>query len=1163
MTKAPAKPKSAATQKSTAKAKPTTKAAPKKATSKTTSVNAPTTVKMPQQSTLADAQERDKAIKERVRDVVVIAGAGSGKTTLLAKRFAELVAPENDTAEPFDARKIAAVTFTRRAAGELRNRIKTHLLELQALPSISQIRKTRVDAALLSLDEIFAGTIHSFADRLLCCCPIEAGLPPNYDIEEENNGLLEAVHDILESATSVTTVKAYFLSNLPAPNDAEITKCLEWMKLLRAVGIEKTDYEGEHFKKHGWGSLFSAWLNNRERSAPQAVKHTIDINLLNANISALIQAINTAVQNAQAPSPGGRVLAGMVPALIEALNSSDIIPKANHLSRAILRHANIPVEDFSPSTSGQSELCNLYDLLKSKNAHFSATLGMFGNHVLAQAPDAYPVVLALYEHLKARTATLDQSDLLICLRDVLKTQPAALQRVSNKLDHIFVDEFQDTDPIQAEIFSLLAQNRKGFLTVIGDPKQSIYRFRRADISEFAKFVSTLRNKGAVEARLSVNFRSRPELISVFNAAFSNYMGTFSPEFDANTGAVSYSPLSPSPKISNSPTPPLHILSLTPPTHSKGHNADTGRNIEGVLLARHIAWMLSTKCPLRIRDKHTQQDRPIVAGDIAVLAKSLNDCDALLAPLRKFGIPVFRSGGTTFTASPLLQKFIRALKAIADSRDGAAQCLLWSLPFGAVAPAYVITDSKHPEGEAAANFQNLINLLRTKRFSQPVLHTALSVLENSLALRWFGVTAGGEEDIAALRRFAIVMANAATENGWDFDQACTWAEGWIENPPRMNSPFCEGDDSVSILTIHQAKGLEFPVVVLWDGYGYGRPQLREPFLSSVNGSEWELNLGDYVFSHTGGNTSTLSQLEKTQLGNEIKRLYYVAATRARDFLVVPVPFPTNNNRVYTKIFGDLFNGTSGNVLRLCPTDERYVAPEFLPLPKEQPITFAETAKAPTTHPAYTLKPQTYAWHSVTELAHNSDHEHIVESATTGARRRSRIERKVRADLYGTIVHRAMALHLGGNLPLEKAAWVAVLEHEDELQLSQSDLEALKTKVIEFGTGAIANLQKAGLMESHVTRECEVPFTWIRAENGESEIIRGCIDLICTDGDKVTIVDFKTDLSDGQGQIKPEYRHQIELYTQIFEKRNPTLVYEIGTILVGTSVLSLTPRHLHRS
>src|SRR5437867_950905 len=171
----------------------------------------------------SDVPARTAAIAERRRNVLVDAGAGTGKTSLVVERFVDMVAPDGGPA-PVPIERLAAITFTRKAAGDLRLRIRERLLAALAQPGLATERSSRLRAALAGLDTAYVGTIHSFADRLLRLRPVEAQLSPSYEIVEDEEELVRETYDLLIHGAQNQTLAAELAGTAAAARASEATR---------------------------------------------------------------------------------------------------------------------------------------------------------------------------------------------------------------------------------------------------------------------------------------------------------------------------------------------------------------------------------------------------------------------------------------------------------------------------------------------------------------------------------------------------------------------------------------------------------------------------------------------------------------------------------------------------------------------------------------------------------------------------------------------------------------------------------------------------------------------------------------------------------------------------------------------------------------------------
>ncbi|MGH8695315.1 MAG: UvrD-helicase domain-containing protein, partial [Burkholderiales bacterium] len=211
-----------------------------------------------------DQTQRDKAIAERARNVLIDAGAGTGKTTILVDRLVEMVAPASGAPE-IPIERMAAITFTRKAAGELRLRIRERLLEELAEPALSVERDVHLRAALAGLDTAYVGTIHSFADRLLRLRPVEAQLSPSYEIAEDDETLVRETFEVLLHAVQSGTLAAELTGTGAEGRAEEVTRTLLF---ALAVGLPAESRDTGWQVLHGLDGLVRGFIGERDVPPP-------------------------------------------------------------------------------------------------------------------------------------------------------------------------------------------------------------------------------------------------------------------------------------------------------------------------------------------------------------------------------------------------------------------------------------------------------------------------------------------------------------------------------------------------------------------------------------------------------------------------------------------------------------------------------------------------------------------------------------------------------------------------------------------------------------------------------------------------------------------------------------------------------------------------------
>ncbi|MGH7393597.1 MAG: UvrD-helicase domain-containing protein, partial [Candidatus Rokuibacteriota bacterium] len=551
----------------------------------------------------------------------------------------------------------------------------------------------------------------------------------------------------------------------------------------------------------------------------------------------------------------------------------------------------------------------------------------------------FPVVVALYDKVKARRQALDQLDLLVKLRDLLADDREVRGEFQRLFDHVFVDEFQDTDPLQAEIVLFLCERepvadrwdqvvlRDGALTLVGDPKQSVYRFRRADVAMYDRVRQVVARSAHVPVTLSANFRSVPSLIQWMNDRFQHVLGS-SPDgrpFDPATGTVFHQPLAPGraaparrPDAAEGAGPAdraVHVLTARFPD-ARQHDADEHRELEGQALARYLRWLVAAS-DVRIEDPLERRARRVRYGDIAVLAVSTWRLSLLFPWLDAEGIPYASRGGTLFLSDPLNRQLLLGLRALADRDDGVAEAALLRPPFFALDPGDALRERAAAAGHVVEDdavrrvreARDLVRSLRRQRLDRAPGLTARDLLDRTAFARAVALGPNGPQRLSRLRELCLVLEQTATREGLDYDAVTARLRGWATDPVQLDPPHPVEEEAVHVLTVHQAKGLEFPVVVIWDGRGQWDTRLPdEPWRRERDGRGWTMTLEGLAWEEPAG--LGLRRTERAYLDAERRRVIYVAATRARDLLVVP---RTGDPRPGKLVCSDLLAGAEASLM----------------------------------------------------------------------------------------------------------------------------------------------------------------------------------------------------------------------------------------------------------
>ncbi|MCI0340019.1 MAG: UvrD-helicase domain-containing protein [Planctomycetales bacterium] len=1098
-----------------------------------------------------DQAARLAVVREKRRNVVVDAGAGAGKTRTLVDRVVELVAPGDGGPAPRLA-AVAGLTFTRRAAGELRLRVRETLLR-ELGSETRTARRRRLESAIGELDRATFGTIHGFADRLLRMRPVEAGLSPSYRIAEDEAPLVAEVTERLWTGAASGTLPA----ELPGSPREEVQEAEETVRHYLRSGLRAETEEGEWVDRAGLDAWVAGIVGRRDVAIASAPPPAAGPPQDDREPE---RALGGRLVGLRGRSRGANWLRNAGRALLVAAEVPEPAPRLHALTRAVLP---IPKLNKRDDFEGDEEAWAAWKSFQDgEEPEAPAALAPLRGWLGARLVRAVPVVLALYERVKERHEVVDQTDLLVKLRDLLRGNLAARRDFQALFAHILVDEFQDTDPLQAEILCFLAEQgararawrevrlAPGRITIVGDPKQAIYRFRRADVATYAEVRGMLCRQGALAARLEVNFRSRPALLRFYDAGLSGLLGPRQAgggggpgggdPFDPATGQAFYEPMVPGPAPDVGAA--VHVL----PYAGAGGAAllaGPGREVEAETAARYLRW-LRDGSGLRVRDPEAPgggadeagSDRPIRWGDVAILADKTTSLRVLFRALERFGVPYAARGATLFAGSPVVRAAILGLRAVSDPDDGVAQATLLRPPFLALDLADAVAG-----GERLADARAIVADLRKGRGSRLPSATLRRLVEGTAFGRVIALGPNGAERLAAVRELGAVADRLAHEEGLDLDGVTERLRGWIEEPEEYDAPAPLAGRAVHVTTIHQAKGLEFPVVLLWDGFADEAVRSRaEAWTVEREGREWAIRLDRFEAASEGA--AAVLEAEKALSGHERRRLYYVACTRARDLLVLPRPRKARRGGMIERILGPVLDGPRG------PSGLVRVLDEYRP---DSPPPWAATGAPVPAFPHLLPDPAGDAaaaeagpgWAAAVRSASaprsTAVGVTVLERAAAGAPAPPDEEQS--ADLvgeaderrregrhgpeFGSAVHRALEASLRG-APADLPALVA----------AAADLEGLadrRGEAVEDVRRALGEIERLGLRAPGVRLLPEYPLS-VRDEEGR--LVIGYVDLVAIAPGATWVVDWKTDapLAGEAAEAFPHYAAQVRRYAAMLRE-----------------------------
>jgi len=810
------------------------------------------------------------------RTLFVEAGAGSGKTTQLVERIANLVVREGVRLSD-----IAAITFTEAAAAELQSKVRVRF-EREARETADPDRRARCEAAIADADLAAISTLHGFASRLLGEFSIDAHLPPRVTVLDE-----------VSSQLAHEDRWARFVDRLYAdPQHHEL--------LLRAVGLDialEQRYPGQATFRDVADVLAQNWdrIDVIAATAPEPLA-PLDLTAIDAAIDAI------AALPSQCTDPDdkflGHLLVTVLPQL-EQLVEVDDPARRLHLARSLR---------IGPGNGGRNAAWN-GDVTAPK-----ATVKSFGaavDSVMSTVVDPvlkHLLVLTAREVLDAAHARRDEGglefhDLLVLGRELLRTSPGARSALHDRYRCLLLDEFQDTDPLQIDLATLIAATvapgtpgswdtlevEAGRLFFVGDPKQSIYRFRRADIELFLS--ARDRFGGADRVGLVTNFRTVEPILDwvndLFAAAMPDEVPGAQPAYERLEAVRAPSPDGDHrPVLLGGPHPDPKVL------------APALREAEAADVADVLADIRDHPDAWPVFDRDTGAWRAARLSDVTVLVPTRTSLPYLRRSLATRAVPYRLATGTLVYDTQEVRDVLSALRAVDDPTDELSLVAALRSPLFACSDADLFTfhhagghwnfrapvppavPDDHP---VRAAFADLEALWRLRWWQGPA-----DLVEALLRGRQADLLAFGDprpKEVWRRLRFLVDQARSFEESvGGGLRAFLEWATLQGADGARVHEPMLAetDDDAVGIMTVHGAKGLEFPITVL-SGMTT-RPGGTRPGVSVLWGEADlpELRVNAHVAT---ADHEPRADIEQAMDRHEKLRLLYVATTRARDHLVV--------------------------------------------------------------------------------------------------------------------------------------------------------------------------------------------------------------------------------------------------------------------------------------
>ena len=845
-----------------------------------------------------DASAARRIVRDLDANLIVEAGAGTGKTYALVSRVVALVKAG------VRMENIVAITFTEMAAAELSERIRARMDDLlddayragsddplvrdgMERPDLRKIvwsdeELCRLSDSITELDRASIQTIHSFAAQLLRQRPMQVGLPYGWAQWDE----LDAAQDFTERWDEWLD---WALGNGPDA-DPELQRVLRYL-LAAGIGLGH------------WHDLAAA-LRRAYHSIP-------DENCLpSVDLPAICRDTLEALQSlANECGDESDVLfqqLGDAIVTVEAVADAADDPVA--AAEALADGSKV---DYSGNVGTRR---NWSVPATEVRAQFRETGTTFQQSVRSAV--LYPLLLYLHRHFAVGYAAARKADgaatfddLLVWARDLLRDNDDARRYFQGRYTHILIDEFQDTDPLQAEIGFYLAATgdapvgrqpwhtlplTPGRLFIVGDAKQSIYRFRGADLG----VVQQVKRGGQLsELTLSENRRSQQPVLDWVNAVFGQVMGE-----DASGLQAEYVPLLPNAGVQQTGLD-AGVRVFGEPSNDR---ADDIRRREAAQIARLIAAHTADGSDrLDVYDKDAGCVRPARLGDVCILIRSRTGLGILERALEDAGIPYRMEGGSLLFDTQEVQDLLNCLRAIDNPADAVAVVAALRSPAFACSDVDLLNwretgatwnyldMADGAESSPVSDGMARLHEYHRRRHDVPVSRL-ISEFVRERRLEELDLVEYRPREMWRRRQFLVEQARILEIDGptagvpasWNLHQFILWAELQRDDASRINElPAPESDDdAVRIMTMHSAKGLEFPIVILRD-LDYA-PRTDAPVvLVDPNTGMVAVSMGAADVRIRTPEYAALTEAETARRVAEEVRLAYVAATRARDHLLV--------------------------------------------------------------------------------------------------------------------------------------------------------------------------------------------------------------------------------------------------------------------------------------
>ena len=1108
----------------------------------------------------SDRNARRRIVSEIGTNFFVEAGAGSGKTTMLVRRMVAMV----EAGVPIS--KICAITFTRAAAGEFYNRFQKMLMdrsnpdmrwetgeEAGQLPAPTAETRERCHEALQNIDLCFMGTIDSFCGMLLSEHPTEAGVPSDATILSDEN--------------AETIYRQQYVKICGGQYGEELQQLAKTFQLLHR-NAQDVFQQGLSFLMNNRNVRFHYDERSNVRIDQQfagerkqllaAIRFLMDHPNLKypkeqKNLKTW-ENLPGSFQNIRGrwSSNFGNVLYGL-----KELKNLRVLPGAVQENDDMLGPLFVPGGKKGDWYElGAAQEGGLLDQLKKLQYDVSMTFMTRCIPILEQA-------------LREKSG-MTYFDFLYYLRNMLRKDAEKdgklIRYIYNRHSYFLIDEFQDTNPLQAEVFFYLsAENpvpqwsacvpRPGSLFIVGDPKQSIYRFRSADVTSFLRVKRLFERSGGAVLALSRNFRSVSTLSEYYNRVFKVLL----PEETENQSKYEEIPVP--------DTKPDEFQGVfTYKAFAEGKSAEEHSDETDPVRIADLIEALVDNSGFQLRGEHDTEPRPIRYSDFMVITYGKKKLRPILEELASRGIPTRVEGDVPFAENEALREISRIYSAVTDPKDEVAlygaltgkligssyQEILRYKDFGgSVSLRNAQKSELHDRPELTRLEEELVKLRELSSLARKLSPAALftKIMEcyqvyRKLPADNLEVVCYTQELLRNAEKTGMVIT---MKDGSTFLQGLIAGESGQERCLSLEAE----KDWVHMANLHKVKGLEAPIVILAGASS-------RTFTADNRMVHGEKGADGYLFTVGGerngnGKSQTYFETkdfpdekaaENEALKAEGQRLVYVAATRARNALIL-----CNRTKVYkgkesidSKWKPITEDGTPDIFwfLKENSVQERKAKTEALPA--VDAALLYEQAEAGSALKDRTAQKATFRTETPSGLhlvSRIDDAETVETEPEQGNASGEKHEYKRFPALLGTMTHKLMEMMVssGNRMNYESAISEIIREYRTaETEPFEPELKEALTKVatrIRNGGYEQTNGLPKDILTTLLQADavyCEVPFCY---QDEEQNILwNGIMDVIYAENGRWHIVDYKTNADGSDLDIK--YQGQLAAYIQAFRK-----------------------------